>query len=93
MTHCHGVPARAEVTRGGPQSHGRIHENHGGGQGAQAGAGEMQIGTVGSQKRTKRIYGEFEGTDEDLRAHVGDKGTNQLLEPTEELEEDRWELW
>lgn len=36
----------------------------------------MQVGIVGSQNRMKGICGGFEGTDESLRTHIGDKGTN-----------------
>lgn len=32
--------------------------------------GEMQVGIVGSQNRTKGICGGFEGTDESLRTHI-----------------------
>lgn len=54
---------------------------------------------MGSQKRTRITFGEFEGTDENLRAHRGDRGTNKgviskvvtskVLEPRRELEKDR----
>lgn len=35
---------------------------------------EMQVGIVGSQKRTKGVCGEFEGTDENLKTYIEDKG-------------------
>lgn len=36
----------------------------------------MQVGIMRSQKSTKGLCGEFEGTDDNLRTHRGDKGTN-----------------
>ena len=72
---------------------------NGRGQGAQIVTGRRQVGGVGSQKRTRVTFGEFEGTDENLRAHRGDRGTNEgviskvvtskVLEPRRELEKDR----
>lgn len=61
--------------------------------------GERQVGAVGPQKRTRVTFGEFEGTDENSRAHRGDRGTNEgvipkvvtskVLEPRRELGKDR----
>lgn len=63
---------------------------NGRGQRVQVASGEMLIQLVGSQKRTEGTCGEFDGTEESLRTHIGDRGTGQgLLDPRQGLEEDR----